>query len=285
MRGKCPQCGAQGTKVDNEGTYHCEYCNVDFNNDNIIRIVKTKHIIDEAKIKEQEVKQYEATTKRYTEILKALRALLRPSEYTIQKIVLVASIVIFVILFIYYEDYNRKMSSYKQSTISSIAAESSFQGEQYEIIENAFKDAGFMTVEVQPVEDLNGEFLDNKNYGKVIHVYINGTTDFDESTRFYPNSTVRITYHSDGRDHKTVMPYSNNDFRGKDPSTVLSMVKKAGFANIEIQPLMDAKKDWLGNDNKNKVENVYINGANNYRKNQLIENGAQIIIEYHDRVD
>ena len=283
LRGKCPRCGAQGIKIDNEGTYHCDHCDGDFNDDNIVRIIKTNHIIDEAKIKEQEVKQYEAKTKRLTEVFKALNALRKPVEYKILLLVVVVCSAIFVAIYMYYEEYGRKVSSYEQNTISSIAAESTFHGKDYEIVENIFRDAGFISVELQAVEDLNGQFLDNKNHGKVIHVYINGVTGFSESTRFYRNSTVRITYHSDGRDHKTVMPYSNNDFKGKDPSTVLNMVNDAGFDNVEIKPLMDAKKDWFGNDNKNKVENVYIDGINNYRKNQLIENGVQVIIEYHDR--
>lgn len=270
---KCPICGAQGIKIDDEGKYHCEHCNADFSNIDTKKVLHTKHIINEAKIKKQDVKMYDAKTRRIATWLGTFIS--QDREIFLWFLLLVMGSLIGGIIAL--------VNS--QITTSFKAPEASFRGKDYEIVENLAQDAGFKHIEVQAVEDLNSVFLDDRNYGKVIHVYIDGVTDFDKSAYFNKNATVRITYHTDGRDHKTVFPYSNNDFRGKDPATVKKMLADSGFPSVEMKQLMDAKRDWFGNDNKNKVENVFIDGVNNYRKNQLIENNAIIVIEYHDRVD
>lgn len=76
--------------------------------------------------------------------------------------------------------------------------ESDLINQSYEVVQNLMLDAGFETVVVDPVYDAdNGGLFRAPNVGKVIHVYINGETDFKKNDRFEKESTVRITYHED----------------------------------------------------------------------------------------
>ena len=70
-------------------------------------------------------------------------------------------------------------------------------GKQYVIVEQQFKDAGFLSVKSEPYGDLSDGWLlkDTDKVGKVKEVSVNGKTDFkkdDEFTRFTP---VTIYYH------------------------------------------------------------------------------------------
>ena len=72
-----------------------------------------------------------------------------------------------------------------------------FPGKQFAIVQQQFKDAGFITVRSEAVEDLYNGFLrdDTKRVGTVKQVSIGGKFDYKKNAEFSRFSPVVVYYH------------------------------------------------------------------------------------------
>lgn len=160
----CPNCGSALSKND-AVKGRCPHCNTPF------------EYIPEKQSKKKKHKKNRRSSDEIATIIIGM---------------VVAFYFMFVIGSVAYENYKISLK------IQPGARERDLINQSYEVVQSRMLDAGFETVVVDPVYDAdNGGLFRAPNVGKVIHVYINGETDFKKNDRFEKESTVRITYHED----------------------------------------------------------------------------------------
>lgn len=75
-------------------------------------------------------------------------------------------------------------------------------GQEHSAVKNEFTSAGFVSVTVEPIEDL--KMIDTEKVNAVESVSVGGTTDFSKGQKFDKNDEVIIRYHA----YKNVMSRS-----------------------------------------------------------------------------
>lgn len=80
-------------------------------------------------------------------------------------------------------------------------------------------------------------------------------------------------------DGLVAVPLSASDMKDRQYEDVVTKFKNAGFQNVHTSPMNDL---IIGVFNKNgAVEEVTIDGKNNFRKNSRYEPDAYVVIKYH----
>lgn len=83
--------------------------------------------------------------------------------------------------------------TFEISTVSVTRDSESCIGENYQQLEQELRDAGFLYVNVEPIEDLT--YSEGKYVGVIDSVSINGETSFAQGQEFAEESSVVIRYH------------------------------------------------------------------------------------------
>lgn len=64
----------------------------------------------------------------------------------------------------------------------------------------------------------------------------------------------------------------------KNYKDVIKKLEKLGFTNIEEKPMYDIELGWT---DEGEVENVKINGKDNYKRGDIFKNDVKVVVSYH----
>lgn len=190
----CPNCSAN-IKPDKDKIFYCPYCgsaleyddgstdiNINYNHrinktiNKNIRITKTKRTeqVDYAKIAEAESEK---------RLYKAL----------IIAMILFAGLMAAIYVPFFVSNYMHEKAApalEAQGLVAPGKANDSFRGENYKVVMQQLKDAGFTNIETIEL----GVGIDKWNKEKVDSVSINGKTDYHKLDYFDPDTPVLISY-------------------------------------------------------------------------------------------
>ena len=93
-----------------------------------------------------------------------------------------------------------------------------------------------------------------------------------------PVSVDSIYRESDVGENQIRINFESFDFYGKDHKEVVDELKSLGFTNITEQPLYDIE---LGITAEGSVDRVSINGSTDYKKGDIFDKDAAVIVPYH----
>lgn len=79
-------------------------------------------------------------------------------------------------------------------------------------------------------------------------------------------------------DNQLKISCSESSFTGKKYKQVVKLLEKEGFENIQTKPVYDIV--WFESD-KGKTKSVKINGSSDYRRGDIFEKGAKVVVRYH----
>lgn len=79
------------------------------------------------------------------------------------------------------------------------------------------------------------------------------------------------------------MPMSDYYYTGKDFTIIVKQLEELGFNNITTQVVKDIVTGFLVKDGE--VEEVIINGNNNFEENEIFKKDAEVIVVYHTYTD
>ena len=83
---------------------------------------------------------------------------------------------------------------------------------------------------------------------------------------------------SDVDENQIRINFTSSDYFGKDYKDVVSELKAMGFANVTEQPLYDIE---LGITTEGSADYISINGSTDYKKGDIFEKDATVIVPYH----
>lgn len=84
-------------------------------------------------------------------------------------------------------------------------------------------------------------------------------------------------------DNEAKAPSSASDYNYKNYSDVITSLKDAGFTNIKIEPVYDIYFGFLVTEGELKT--VTIDGKSSFRKGDIFQSDAEVIITYHSSVE
>ena len=121
-----------------------------------------------------------------------------------------------------------------------------------------------------------------------------GSVEGEEDIEITSNSEVNITIscktdhvavsvddiyrESDVGENQIRISFTSSDYFGKDYKEVVSELQSMGFTNITEQPLYDIV---LGITKEGSADFVSINGSTDYKKGDIFEKNAAVIVPYH----
>lgn len=167
------------------------------------------------------------------------------------------------------------IASYEFSKMISFSISSEeLIGLNYMQAKNRLADAGFTTIRVKEIKDLDLKSLSEKSL--VSNVDVLWYDDFDALSNYPSNAPITITYHSS---KILVSPISPKDAKGNQYTDVIAEFKEAGFEQIETDVQYDIVTGWLKDDGE--VSAVSINGEDDYEVGTTYEVDAQVVVTYH----
>ena len=76
------------------------------------------------------------------------------------------------------------------------------------------------------------------------------------------------------------MTCSESDFTGKNYKKVVKLLKKEGFENIQLKPIYDLYDTWFEPE-KGETKSVKIDGSRDYRRGDIFNKNAKVMVRYH----
>lgn len=210
---KCPACGAMLDIEDGRKQVFCSYCGTKIlvNNDNEyiyhhvddadIKQAETDRIIQMRKMDliEKECEERERT-KREKGIVKTVVAFLAIVFIIIGNcawndgLIFAGILCCFILLFMWINDRKKPDELDFGDKVMVPSSISGYKNKNYEAIEAIFRSAGFTNVKSIPLNDLTAGLL--KKPGMVESIIINGQSVTGGGTKYMPNVSVIISYHS-----------------------------------------------------------------------------------------
>lgn len=147
-------------------------------------------------------------------------------------------------------------------------------GDNVNETEKILKDAGFINVEKQAIQDI---YVDNvKEDGEVEKVIIDEKIDFTKKDEFPYNSKILIIYHTK---KKLTFPFSHKQVYKRNYKEVRKELREIGFTNIKTKRINDLVTGWIVKDGS--IEEVSIEHLNSYKQGIVCDYDTEIIIKYH----
>lgn len=159
------------------------------------------------------------------------------------------------------------------STVKVSSSAGDYLTKDYEEAVAELQAAGFTNIEAMPDEDLTSTTIVNDGLIKTIS--IDGRTNFAAGEKFSPEAPVVISYHTI---HKIRVPLRVDELQQFDYETVADYFTYAGFTDVEITTVNDLDPDELEGEYINEVQ---INGSNEFQDTDVIPFDAEIIIIRH----
>ena len=75
------------------------------------------------------------------------------------------------------------------------------------------------------------------------------------------------------------IPYESSSAKGKMLDEVLKDLNKAGFTNVEVEPIDDLIVGWLTKDQE--VEKVLVDGSDEYHSGKYFKEDIPVVVYYH----
>ena len=134
--------------------------------------------------------------------------------------------------------------------------------------------AGTHTFSFKNVEDasVEGEEDIEITSNSEVNITISCKTDH------IPVTVDSIYRESDVRENQIRINFDSFDYYGEDHKEVVNELKSIGFTNVTEQPLYDIT---LGITTEGSVDRVSINGSTDYKKGDIFEKDAEVIVPYH----
>ena len=196
----------------------------------------------------------------------------------------------------YANDSKVEISYYSvpEGTIFIPFSHKDFTEKNYRDVLSQFQSAGFVNIELIPIEDLITGWLTKD--GQVEDVTIGGSYTFKKGDPYAFDTKITISYHTFSGDGETLPAYSgevdttpkeemikinfsSKELKDEDYRDVRTRFEKAGFTNITVEPLKDLVTGWI--DTKDAVESVSINGQTTFSAGDSFPKDAEIRIVYH----
>ena len=187
-----------------------------------------------------------------------------------------------------------------------------YKNENYQMMTEELKEAGFTNIKAVKDDDLIVGFLHDD--GDIKSISINGNEKFEEGTRFLPNAEIIIVYHTFSSSESNTSSKPNNETKSSLYSEAVSTVSSAsnsnkstssaakgyqikynyaqlnhsqlkdvekkirltGFANIEYE-VIATNDDY----SEGEVEKVSINGNDSFLFGDTFPKDSKVIVKYH----
>ena len=147
-------------------------------------------------------------------------------------------------------------------------------GMDYEEAIKILEKSGFKTFYSYPLEDLSIGEINMEN--TVSTISIKGDTVFSADTIYPYDSRIEILYHV----VKNIqIPLSSKDMKKMNYNELKTVLREAGFIDIELKPDYDLITGWIRSDGS--VETVSIDYNTKIKKGASYRPDVKIIIEYH----
>lgn len=113
-----------------------------------------------------------------------------------------------------------------------------------------------------------------------IEITSNSEVDISISckTDHIPVNVDNIYRESDVGENQIRINFTRSNYFGKDHQEVVDELKSIGFTNITEQPLYDIE---LGITTEGSADYVSINGSTDYKKGDIFDKDAEIVVPYH----
>lgn len=161
------------------------------------------------------------------------------------------------------------------NTISIQNSPNDIIGKNYEEVEKIFQDYGFKSIWCEPIYDL--EYSERNMEKTVKSVEIDEKNIFEKDATFLLYSKVIIKYHTLKKIPVTISSKTAEDY--DNYLDLYQLFQNAGFVNIEVQPDYDLITGWI--DSRFSVEQVIINGRDEFDANDYFRPDDKVIIIYH----
>ena len=170
---------------------------------------------------------------------------------------------------------------YHRNDIRPNRDSSDYVGEDYIVVINELKDAGFSNIKIVLLADL--EKSEANLFGTVYQVAINGKTKFSDSSWFSKDSDVKVTYHGIDPNKKDDIQIPENyyDYKGMDYITVVKKFQTAGFENIELRPNYDVS--LFSKVKQYELDKISIQGDSKFTAGTWVSPDINVVIVYHDK--
>lgn len=150
-----------------------------------------------------------------------------------------------------------------------------FTGEHIYPVISILKSKGFRNIKSIPVKDIDNSRNDRFCY-EVEQVAISGTTYFREGDSFLEDEEIILVYH-DRREIE--MPFSGQWVKRKNYVDVEKQLNNLGFCSIFEEPIYDLIVGLITKEGA--IQQITINGENNFSKGDIFKYDNKIIIQYH----
>lgn len=148
-------------------------------------------------------------------------------------------------------------------------------GADYKSVKADFERNGFLNVYLDEVNDLGS----SDENGLISEVSIEGETDFTTDSKYSEDAKVIITYHTV---RKEVIPFANDEVKGKDYTEIVDTLKQQGFHNIEIKKVSDEDAD---NKADGEVEEIAVDFISDFDATAAYPVDTTIIVYYSDKMN
>lgn len=191
----------------------------------------------------------------------------------IEKHPMISACIALLVVFIGYGCYSFIMDN---KTVSSPIKSKEEYNVTYIDLKESFRDAGFINISCNDVDDLLTSQIDKENI--VTEVSIDGKTMFSKGDEFSATDKVIITYHSPAY---VDCPISAKEAKGKNYNEIQSQFKDAGFINIKAQKNDKVLKGLLRDNNE--VVNISVDGNTSFSFGDNYIKDVEVIITYEKK--
>ena len=147
-------------------------------------------------------------------------------------------------------------------------------GQNYEAVEAAFDNAGFVDVESDDISDLK---ISEKDHSyKVTSVQVGDMTTFVSGDKIKFDTPILISYHTV---KEIDTPYGSKDVKKKDYKEIEKAMEDQGFVNIKTKAKKDLITGWITKENS--VISMTIDGEEDYSDGDFFMPDAEVVIIYH----